>query len=207
MVKYEWRKREKAFYMAKKKPVILDVPAQRFISLHGTGDPNGADFKTKLEALYPAAYGLKAAYRKVAEESAEFEDYVVFPLEGVWSLTTKGQQMDHLDKNEFSYDIMIRVPDFVPEELIQPTLAAVRDKKQLPLIGEIAVQRFEAMQVAQILHVGAYDDEPGSFAKMDELVASKGLQRISKVHREIYLSDARRVAPERLKTVLRYRVG
>ncbi|CAJ1229758.1 GyrI-like domain-containing protein [Lactiplantibacillus xiangfangensis] len=207
MVKYEWRKQEKAFYMAKKEPVILDVPAQRFISLHGTGDPNGADFKTKLEALYPAAYGLKAAYRKVTEESAEFEDYVVFPLEGVWSLTTKGQQMDHLDKNEFSYDIMIRVPDFVPEELIQPTLATVRDKKQLSLIGEITVQHFETMQVAQILHVGAYDDEPGSFAKMDELVASKGLQRISKVHREIYLSDARRVAPERLKTVLRYRVG
>ncbi|WP_338207547.1 GyrI-like domain-containing protein [Lactiplantibacillus paraxiangfangensis] len=207
MVKYEWRKQEKAFYMAKQTPVILDVPAQRFISLHGTGNPNGADFKTKLEALYPAAYGLKAAYRKVAGESAEFEDYVVFPLEGVWSLMAKGQRMDHLDKNEFSYDIMIRVPDFVPEELIQPTIAAVRDKKQLPLIGEIAVQRFEAMQVAQILHVGAYDDEPGSFAKMDELVAAKGLQRISKVHREIYLSDARRVAPERLKTVLRYRVG
>jgi len=115
--------------------------------------------------------------------------------------------MDHLDKKEFSYDIMIRVPDFVPEELIQPMLTAVRDKKQLPLIGEIVVQHFEAMQVAQILHVGAYDDEPGSFAKMDELVASKGLQRISKVHREIYLSDARRVATERLKTVLRYRVG
>lgn len=205
-MKYEWRKQEKQLYLTKGEPVILTVPAQRFMCLHGTGDPNGPAFKERLETLYPAAYGLKAAYKKSVDPQAEFDDYVVFPLEGVWSLTPAGQRLGYLDKNEFSYDVMIRIPNFVPDDLIRPTLTAIQTKKKLPGIAEISIQRFEAMRVAQILHVGAYDDEPASFAKMDALVASLGLQRSSKVHREIYLSDARRVAPERLKTLLRYRV-
>ncbi|WP_353886559.1 GyrI-like domain-containing protein [uncultured Lactiplantibacillus sp.] len=206
-MKYEWRKQEKTTYATKKQPQLLTIPAQTFMSIHGTGNPNGPEFQTHLQTLYPAAYGLKHAYKQYAQTQAcEFDDYVVFPLEGVWSLTTKGQQFDHLDKDEFSYDIMIRVPGFVPNELIAPALAAVKAKKQLPT-EQINVQQFDAMQVAQILHVGAYDDEPASFAKIDELVANQGMHRTSKIHREIYLSDARRVTPDKLKTILRYRVA
>jgi hypothetical protein len=206
-MKYEWRKQEKTLYSTKKQAQLLTIPAQTFMSLHGTGNPNGPAFQAQLQTLYPAAYGLKSAYKQYAQtQDCEFDDYVVFPLEGVWSLTEKGQQLDHLDKNEFSYDIMIRIPDFVPEDLIEPALAAVKAKKQLPT-ERIQILHFDAMSVAQILHVGAYDDEPSSFAKIDELVAAENQQRISKIHREIYLSDARRVAPERLKTILRYRIA
>ncbi|MDV0430442.1 GyrI-like domain-containing protein [Lactiplantibacillus sp. DA1] len=205
-MKYEWRRQEKTIYTTKRQPQLLTIPAQTFITLHGTGNPNGSEFQAQLQTLYPAAYGLKHAYKQYAQaQVCEFDDYVVFPLEGVWSLTTKGQQLDHLDKNEFSYDIMIRVPDFVPTELIAPALAAVKARKQVPT-EQIEVQQFAAMQVAQILHIGAYDDEPASFAKMDQLVASQAMRRTSKIHREIYLSDARRVAPNKLKTILRYRV-
>ena len=206
-MKYEWRKLEKTLYTTKATPEIIDVPAQRFISLPGTGDPNGAAFKAKIETLYPAAYGIKAAYKQSASATSAYDDYVVFPLEGVWSLTERGQQLDHLDKNEFSYDVMIRVPDFVPTELIEQALATVQAKKDLPLITQIEVKQFDAMAVAQILHVGPYDDEPASFAKLDQLVAKRGLTRLSRVHREIYLSDARRVAPAKRRTILRYRVG
>ena len=206
-MKYEWRKQEKELYSTKKQPVILNIPAQKFISLHGVGNPNGPEFSQKIQTLYPAAYGIKAAFKKfAADKNFEYDDYVVFPLEGVWSLTKKGQQMDHLDKNEFSYDIMIRVPDFVPDELIKPTLAAVRDKKDLPAIDEIEIKEFPEMEVGQIMHLGKYDDEPASFEKIDQLVASQSKQRSSKIHREIYLSDARRVAPEKLKTILRYKI-
>lgn len=206
-MKYEWRKQEKDLYSTKKQPMILDVPAQRFVSLHGIGDPNGPKFVEKIQTLYPISYGIKAVYKSYAQQkNLDFDDYVVFPLEGVWSLTKKGQQMDHLDKNEFSYDIMIRVPSFVPDDLIKPTLDAVKEKKKLSLVDEVQILNFPATKVAQILHVGSYDDEPKSFEKIDNLVSENGMKRASKIHREIYLSDARRVAPDKLKTILRYQV-
>jgi len=206
-MKYEWRKQEKNLYSTKKQPLIQTIPKQKFISMHGTGDPNGPEFQQRLQVLYPAAYGLKSAYKKWSvDKNVDFDDYVVFPLEGVWSLTKKGQQMDHLDKNEFSYDIMIRIPKFFPDELIQPTLAEIKIKKDLPAISQIEIKEFSEKEVAQVLHVGKYDDEPASFEKMDELVSSQNKQRVSKIHREIYLSDARRVAPEKLKTILRYEI-
>lgn len=206
-MKYEWRKQEKNLYLPKKEPMILTIPKQRFISLHGIGDPNESDFQTKIQTLYPAAYGLKAAYRKYClDKDVEFDDYVVFPLEGVWSLTAAGQKLDHLDKKEFEYDIMIQVPNFVSEDLIRPTLKQVQSKKNLSLISDMQIKEFPEMNVAQILHVGSYDDEPASFKKIDALVAKKGKKRLSKVHREIYLSDARRVTTDKLKTVLRYQI-
>lgn len=206
-MKYEWRKQEKELYLAKKEPQLLKIPAQRFISLHGVGNPNGPDFAQKVQTLYPASYGIKAAYKKYClGKKIQYDDYVVFPLEGVWSLTKKGQQMDHLDKNEFEYDLMMRVPDFVPTNLIDPTLQAIKTKKKLSLITRIELKQFPPMEVGQILHVGSYDTEPASFGKIDELVAANNRQRSSKIHREIYLSDARKVAADKLKTVLRYQI-
>lgn len=206
-MKYEWRKQEKDLYSTKKQPVILTIPQQKFISLHGIGNPNGNEFSQRVQTLYPAAYGIKGAYKEdCVNKDVEYDDYVVFPLEGVWSLTKKGQQMDHLDKNEFSYDIMIRVPNFVPDDLIIPTLKSVQEKKNLPMIADIEIKEFPEMEVAQVLHVGKYDDEPASFQKIDKLVADNNRQRKSKIHREIYLSDARRAEPDKLKTILRYQV-
>lgn len=206
-MKYEWRQQEKALYAATKQPQLLAVPEQRFMVLSGSGDPNGLEFRACVQTLYPAAYGLKAAYKTYCQtHEMVYDDYVVFPLEGVWSLTVQGQQLPYLDKNEFIYDIMIRIPDFVPTTLITPTLDTVQAKKELAMIDAIQIKTYEAQTVGQILHVGSYDTEPESFEKLDALVAEHNKQRVSKIHREIYLSDARRVAPDKLKTLLRYKI-
>jgi hypothetical protein len=207
-MKYEYKKQEKELYSTKKQPVILEVPEQKFFSLHGVDDPNGPEFKKRIETLYPVSYGLKFTYKKyAAQNEVEFDDYVVFPLEGVWSLTKAGQKLDHLDKNEFEYDVMIRIPDFIPDELIQPEIAETKEKKNPPLIDELEIKTYPAINAAQILHIGKYDDEPASFKKIDDFVAENNKQRITKIHREIYLSDARRVEPEKLKTILRYEIN
>jgi hypothetical protein len=206
-MKYESRKQEKDLYSTKKKPVLLTVPKQRFISLPGVGDPNKDGFQQRIQTLYPVAYGIKMAYKKFAvNKDFEFDDYVVFPLEGVWSLTKKGQQLDYLDKDEFAYDVMIRVPDFVPDEIIKSAIESVSVKKNLPLLPKLEIKEYPQMEVGQILHIGKYDDEPASFEKLDQLVEESGKKRASKIHREIYLSDARRVAPDKLKTILRYKI-
>ncbi|GEO48142.1 GyrI-like domain-containing protein [Companilactobacillus kimchii] len=206
-MKYEWRKQEKELYSTKRNPQILSIQSQKFTSLHGIGDPNGSEFSKKIQTLYPVAYGIKSAYRKYAvDKNLEFDDYVVFPLEGVWSLTAKGQQLDHLDKNEFSYDIMIRIPNFVPDDVISVALQNVKEKKNPSEIDKLEIKTYPALEIAQILHVGSYDDEPASFEKIDQFVSEQNKQRASKIHREIYLSDARRVAPDKRKTILRYQV-
>ncbi|MCH4010013.1 GyrI-like domain-containing protein [Companilactobacillus sp.] len=206
-MKYLSKKQERELYLPTTTPKIVNVPGQKFISLHGVGDPNGPEFKEKMETLFPVAYGLKAAYRKYCEgKDVEFDDYVVFPLEGVWSLTEAGQKLDHLDKNEFEYDVMIRIPDFFPADLIEPSIEEIKSKKHLKLINDLEIKEYPAIEAVEVLHVGKYDDEPASFAKMDKLVSEQGKQRASMIHREIYLSDARRVEPERLKTVLRYEI-
>ncbi|WP_125772051.1 GyrI-like domain-containing protein [Companilactobacillus furfuricola] len=206
-MKYESRKQEKNLYSTRKKPMIVNVPEQKFFSIHGIGDPNQSGFQERIQTLYPISYGLKFAYKKYCtDRDVEFDDYVVFPLEGVWSLTERGQQMDHLYKNEFEYDVMIRIPDFVPDNVIEQSVEVTRQKKDLPLLDQVEVKTYPAIQAAQICHVGSYDDEPASFDKIDLLVKEAGLMRASKVHREIYLSDARRVEHDKLKTILRYQI-
>ncbi|MFD1417477.1 GyrI-like domain-containing protein [Companilactobacillus keshanensis] len=206
-MKYEWRKQEKQFYLPKQKPIALEIPKQKFIFLKGVGDPNGPEFKERIEVLYPISYGIKAVYRKYChDKEVEFDDYVVFPLEGVWSLTDAGQKLDHLDKNEFVYDIMMRIPDFVPEEVVQNAIKNVKEKKYHPLMDELEQKTYPANQVMEILHIGRYDDELDSFEMMDRECAKLGKTRISMIHREIYLSDARRVSSDKLKTVLRYEI-
>lgn len=206
-MKYEWRKKEKNLYLPKQKPVVLDIPEQSFISLPGQGDPNGSDFKERLQVLYPMSYGIKAEYRKYCKDKeVEFDDYVVFPLEGVWSLTEAGQKMDHLDKNEFIYDIMMRVPDFVPSEVVEEAIKNVKEKKYQPLMDELEQKKYSKKQVIEILHIGKYDDEPASFELMNQECSKLNKKRVSMIHREIYLSDARRVEPDKLKTVLRYEI-
>ncbi|KRK64677.1 hypothetical protein FC72_GL002085 [Companilactobacillus tucceti DSM 20183] len=206
-MKYEWRKQEKNLYLPKQKPVVLDIPEQSFISLPGQGDPNGSDLKERLQALYPMSYGIKAEYRKYCKDKeVEFDDYVVFPLEGVWSLTEAGQKMDHLDKNEFIYDIMMRVPDFVPSEVVEEAIKNVKEKKYQPLMDDLERKTYSKKQVIEILHIGKYDDEPASFELMNQECAKLNKTRVSMIHREIYLSDARRVEPDKLKTVLRYEI-
>lgn len=204
-MKYEWRKQEKNLYLPKQKPEIVTVPRQKFIMIKGQGNPNGEAFAERLKALYPIAYAIRMMPKQGYTPEGYFE-YTVYPLEGIWDLTEKGRKLDKLDKNELIYTIMIRQPDFVTEEVFQRALETAKKKKANPLFNEVTFDTMEDGLSVQMMHVGPYDDEAESFAKMKEFIKDNNLEIVTLVHREIYISDARKVAPEKLKTVLRYRV-
>ena len=196
-MKHEWRKHEKALYGAGKTPELLDVPAQKFIVISGRGDPNGEDFSARISALYPLAYALRSIFK------ARDEDYAVYPLEGLWRGSVR---CGAVVKSELEYELMIRQPDAATEAEFAEALDKTRRKKPSPLLDEV---RFETMtdgRCVQMLHTGSYDGEPASFALMADFAASNGLERAGERHREIYLNNAQRTEPDKLKTILRFSV-
>ena len=196
-MKHEWRKHEKALYGAGKTPELLDVPAQKFIVISGRGDPNGEDFSERISALYPLAYALRSIFK------ARDEDYAVYPLEGLWRGSLRGGAVV---KSELEYELMIRQPDAATEDEFSEALDRTRRRKPSPLLDEV---RFEAItdgRCVQMLHTGPYDDEPASFALMADFAAANGLERAGAGHREIYLNDAKRTEPAKLRTILRFSV-
>lgn len=200
-MKYEWRKQDKALYGAKKYPALITIPVQNYIMISGKGNPNDVDFSNRVGALYSLAYAVKSSYKAVSLQE-EIHDFAVYPLEGIWTKING----DYLDKAKLEYTIMIRQPDFISEEMVNKALGMVRIKKPNSLLEEI---HFETMQnglCVEVLHVGAFDDEPVSFEKMDQFSAAHGLRRSESYHREIYLSNANRVEKSKLKTILRYSV-
>lgn len=203
-MKQEWKKSHKNLYGIKIEPVLLDVPAQQFIMIDGEGNPNAADFSERVGALYSLAYAVKMGYKKTAA-GREVDDFAVYPLEGVWWQKTQAGQ-GALDKNSLEYTIMIAQPDFITPEMWQDALAKTRVKKPNLLYEEVRFGSMSDGRCVSILHIGAFDDEPRSFAEMDRFCREHGLQRRSDIHREIYLSNANRTAPEKRKTLLRYAV-
>ena len=196
-MKHEWRRHEKALYGAGKTPGLVDVPAQKFIVISGRGDPNGEDFSARISALYPLAYALCSVFK------ARDEDYAVYPLEGLWSGAVQGGAVV---KSELEYELMIRQPDAATEDEFSEALDRTRRRKPSPLLDEV---RFEAItdgRCVQMLHTGPYDDEPASFALMADFAAANGLERAGAGHREIYLNDAKRTEPAKLRTILRFSV-
>ncbi len=205
-MKHEYRKHEKELYGPKDKAEILVVPKQRFFCIRGKGNPNDEDFAERITVLYSLAYAVKMIPRNGYTPEGYF-DYTVYPLEGLWDLTEEGREMTTIDKDELIYTIMIRQPDFITEEVAQKAFDIVVKKKPHPLLGEAYYDEIEDGLSVQILHKGSYDDEPLSFAKMKAFIEENGLKIRTLVHREIYLSDARKVEKEKLKTILRYVVS
>lgn len=205
-MKYEWKKQEKQYYMPKSKVELITVPKFKFFTIKGKGNPNNERFSEEVGVLYSLSYAVKMMPKSGIVPEGYF-DYTVFPLEGVWDISEEGKGKSYLDKNELIYTIMIRQPDFVTEEIAMKALEIVKRKKPHPLLENIIFDSIEDGVCVQILHNGSYDDEPKSFEKMEEFCGLNNLERISKVHREIYISDARRVEPSKLKTVLRYKVN
>ncbi|AMC94460.1 hypothetical protein AOC36_10890 [Erysipelothrix larvae] len=201
-MKHEWRKEEKSIYLPKQKPELIEVPKMKYLTISGQGNPNDPGFQKHIEALYPIAYAIRMMPKSGVTPEGYFE-YTVYPLEGVWSLTEKGIEMDHLDKNELMYTIMIRQPDFVTHEVFQSALLKAKSKNDNPLFDDVKFEEIEDGLCVQMMHLGSYDDEPQSFEIMAQYMAENGLERTTKMHKEIYISDFRKVAPEKLKTVLR----
>lgn len=204
-MKYEWRKKEKAIYLPKAKPELIDIPAYKYITITGKGNPNSKEFADKIGALYPLAYGIRMMPKGGFTPDGYFE-YTVYPLEGLWDLSDDAKKSGVFDKNELVYKIMIRQPEFVTEEIFNMAYEKVSKKKSILFLEEVKFETIEDGKSVQMLHVGSYDNESTSFEIMKEFIKTKGLEIKTLVHREIYLSDFRRVAPEKLKTVLRYRV-
>lgn len=204
-MKHEWRKHEKELYVPKAKPTLVTIPKQSFITIKGQGNPNHEDFSERIGVLYSIAYAIRMMPKKGYTPDGYFE-YTVYPLEGVWDLTEEGRNSEILNKDELLYTIMIRQPEFVTPEIFEKALNEVKKKKPHPILDDVVFEEIEDGLSVQMLHVGPYDDEPMTFEKMKEFIKEQNLKIVSLKHREIYLSDFRKVTPDKLKTVLRYRV-
>ncbi len=202
-MKYEWKKEEKKVYAPKAQPTLINVPKARYICIKGTGNPNKEEFANRVSVLYSLSYAIRMMPKKGHTPTGYFE-YTVYPLEGLWDLNEEGRKKASLDKEDFVYTIMIKQPDFVDEKVFLMALDFVRAKDSNPLLNEAYLQDIEDGLSVQMLHVGSYDSEPCSFDKMKRYIADNNLVIKTLVHREIYLSDARKVTSDKLKTILRY---
>jgi hypothetical protein len=204
-VKYEWKKNDKQLYLPKNEPSIIHVPPLKYFTISGKGNPNHKDFEEAIGVLYSLSYTVKMMPKKGVTPEGYFE-YTVFPLEGVWDLAEGARQAAVLDKDQLIYTIMIRQPDFVTESLALEVIETVKQKKPHPLLNKVTFEPLEEGMCLQMMHHGSYDDEPASFARMEQYCEENNLKRISKLHKEIYISDVRKTKPEKLKTVLRFKV-
>lgn len=203
---FDFKKEFKEFYMPKDRPEIVEVPSTNYIAVRGEGDPNaeGGAYQRAISILYAVAYTLKMSYKSDYKIEGFFE-YVVPPLEGFWwQGGTAGAGYGR--KEDFHWISVIRLPDFVTKTDFDWAVQTAAKKKQLDCSSAEFLTIEEGLCV-QIMHVGSYDDEPASVAVMDEYLAQNGYANdltAERLHHEIYLSDPRKTAPEKRKTVLRH---
>lgn len=207
--KHEWRKKEKALYLPKNKPEVINIPEFKFITIEGEGSPADSVFTDYIGALYSLAYTIKMMPKKMDRQPKGYFDFTVYPLEGVWDINDKAKAnfKGRINKEDLVYKLMIRQPDFVSENYYSEMLEVAKEKKKNPLLEQINFERLSEGRCVQMLHLGPFEDEPASFEIMEDFAKSEGVVRLSKMHREIYLSDPRKVAPEKLKTVLRFQAN
>lgn len=203
---FDFKKEYKEFYMPKCKPEIVTVPKANYIAVRGEGDPNedGGAYQAAIGVLYSVAYTLKMSY-KTEHKIEGFFEYVVPPLEGFWWQDGIAG-VDYSKKSAFHWISVIRLPDFVTEADLAWAVDTASKKKHIDCSSAEFLTVEEGLCV-QILHVGSYDDEPAAVAAMDAFLAENGyVDDLSdtRLHHEIYLSDARKTAPEKLKTVIRH---
>lgn len=205
MNKFEWKKHSKELYLPKQKPAIIEVPEMKFFTIEGKGNPNSEPFKKNIETLYSLSYAVKMMSKKGMTPEGYF-DYTVFPLEGYWDLDEKGRKLDYLNKDYLVYKLMIRQPDFVTEDVFHYAMDNVNGKKKAIDLEGVRFESITEGLCVQALHIGSYEGEPETFELMEQFCSQNNLKRAEKTHKEIYLSDARKTAPEKLKTVLRFKV-
>lgn len=199
MVKADLKK-ELASYHAKRDAFqIIDIPKRQYLMVDGHGDPNTSeDFKEAILALYPVAYKLKFASKLELGK-----DYTVMPLEGLWWADDMSTFTTARDKSQWDFTLMIMQPDWITKEMFQQATIKVATKNPPLWLDKVSFETLDEGKSAQVLHIGSFDDEADLLAKMHhEFIPAHNLQLAGK-HHEIYLSDFRRVAPEKLRTILR----
>ena len=203
---FDFKKEYKEFYLPPAKPVIVIVPEANYIAVRGKGDPNDESgaYQQAIGVLYAVAYTLKMSY-KTDHRIEGFYDYVVPPLEGFW--WQEGiEGIDYRDKSTFCWISVIRLPVFITQADFDWAVENASKKKKIDCSSAEFLTIDEGLCV-QIMHVGPYDNEPASVALMDKFLAENGYENditATRLHHEIYLSDARKVAPEKWKTVIRH---
>ena len=203
---FDFKKEYKEFYMPKNKPEIVTVPKANYIAVRGKGNPNEIDgaYQQAISILYAVAYTLKMSY-KTEHKIEGFFEYVVPPLEGFW-WQDNVDGIDYADKAAFNWISVICLPEFITKKDFEWAVETASEKKKLDCSSAEFLIVDEGLCV-QIMHIGAFDDEPQTVALMDEYIAQNGYENDiteSRLHHEIYLSDARKVAPEKWKTVIRH---
>lgn len=223
---FDYKKEYKEFYLPKKKPEIVEIPTMKFLAVRGKGNPNeeGGAYKEAIGLLYGIAFTIKMSYKGDHRIEGYF-DYVVPPLEGFWwqdarhpadavvrtDRTDRREDVcgiDYAHKETFEWISVIRVPEFVTKADFDWAVAEATQKKKTDFSKVEFLSVTEGLCV-QCMHIGPYDDEPATIRQMDEYVKAQGYEldfTDERRHHEIYLSDARRCAPEKLKTVIRHPV-
>jgi hypothetical protein len=207
MMNHNWKKSEKQFYSPVQQPEWINIPSFKFFTVEGKGNPNDASFAEYIGVLYALSYGIKMSPRKGIVPPGYF-DYTVYPLEGVWDLSEEGRKSydGTFNKNDLVFKLMIRQPYFVDGDFALKIIEQTQKKKPHYLLDQVRFEEITEGNCIQMLHLGSYDSEPASFRIMEEFAQRGNYRRKTKTHREIYLCDARRVAPDKLKTVLRFEV-
>ena len=203
---FDFKKEYKEFYMSKSVPEIVTVPKANYIAVRGMGDPNqeGGAYQSAVSILYAVAYTLKMSYKTDYRIEGFFE-YVVPPLEGFW--WQEGVDgIDYGDKSTFHWISVIRLPEFVTKKDFDWAVEEAARKKKL----DCSLAEFLTIEeglCVQIMHIGPFDHEPSTVALMDQYIAENGYANDvneTRLHHEIYLSDARKAAPEKWKTIIRH---
>lgn len=203
---FDFKKEYKEFYMSKSVPEIVTVPKANYIAVRGIGDPNqeGGAYQSAVSILYAVAYTLKMSYKTDYRIEGFFE-YVVPPLEGFW--WQEGVDgIDYGDKSTFHWISVIRLPEFVTKKDFDWAVEEAARKKKL----DCSLAEFLTIEeglCVQIMHIGPFDHEPSTAALMDQYIAENGYandMNETRLHHEIYLSDARKAAPEKWKTIIRH---
>lgn len=202
VTKIDYKKELKQLYSPpKKEPGIVDVPPMNYLMIDGRGDPNTAqEYKDAMTTLYPVAYTIKFAVKEQAEVN-----FTVMPLEGLWWVPDM-ELFSEEDKGAWYWTAMIMQPELVDKGLFEEACQIAKEKKDPPSLEKIRMESYDEGTCVQLMHIGPYADEGPNIARMHEFAFDQGYELRGK-HHEIYLSDPRRTAPERLKTVIRQPIG
>lgn len=203
---FDFKKEYKELYKPKVKPSIINVEKANFIAVRGVGDPNeeNSEYKQSISLLYPIAYAIKMSKKGDYKIDGYF-DFVVPPLEGFWwQEGIKG--VDYANKDSFNFISLIRMPDFVTKEVFEWAIEETTRKKKEDF-SKVEFFTYDEGLCVQCMHIGPYNDEPITVEVMHEYMIEQGYEldiTDERFHHEVYISDVRKISPEKLKTILRH---
>ena len=196
MAKLNLTRLYKEFYTSSTEPNIVEVPEANFLTIVGRGAPGGEAYQRRLEALYGVAYRVKF------KAKAAGNDYVVCKLEGLWWFDDPAAMAADVPREEWNWKLMLRQPEFVTHEMVVEARPEVQAKKKMDEPLDVAFEPYAEGLAAQIMHFGSYAEEDPTIARLHQFIQENGYQPHG-LHHEIYLGDPRKVAPEKLRTIIR----